>query len=180
MAVTDGAGNYLHQVPAGRYLVAFFVPVGGATSPESCGGNDSQIDLSIQPEWYRNVPVRFSDPSDPHSEPVIPSMSDVTIVDVRAADVDGIDACLGTETDAGADAPCPDPPEAVAAAQPDAAPTTTSTAPSTPRSSAATPKQLAFTGTNLSGVWLGLGLVLGGAVMAAVAARRPRRRRAPA
>ncbi len=173
MAMTDGAGDYVHELPAGHYLLAFFLPAGGARSVKDCGGDDGELDMSVQPEWYRNVPVQLKDPGDPGSDVEFPSLSDVSLVDVTAVDAAGIDACLGPGPDAGEDAPCP-----VAASEAAAppAPATTVPPPSTGSGShGSTPARLAFTGTNLSGVWLGLVLIGAGAAMAIVAARRPRR-----
>ncbi len=126
MALTDANGEYTHVVPEGEFIIAFFLPTGGATSPKECGG--AGIDKSYQPEWFRNVAVQFK-PAPDDDEPIFPNLSDITTVVVAGGNVTGIDACLGAGPGAGKDAPCA--PKAESGAGADATTTTTTPAATT-------------------------------------------------
>lgn len=187
-ALTGPDGRYRSDVPEGEFVVAFFRPVGGAATPSDCNGE--RIDRSLQPEWYRNVAVQFLPPPD-ENQPVMPDLNQLTRVVVGAADVSGIDACLGTGPGPGRDTPClslaSTPLQAPTTTAPpnDAGSITSSTLPATWRPTgspvprpAATPAPavtaLPRTGGDLTALPVGLVLVGLGLVM--VAFTRSRRR----
>ncbi len=133
-AVTGADGAYQLDVPAGVYLVAFYMPqvVPG-------GGCDTEPDFSrAQPEWYRNLPVVFDDDGDVQ----FPDPDEVTLLTVTDETISGIDACMGPGPGAGADAPCPSP---VVASPP------TSAAPATATPAAAAGPANASAGTAATG-----------------------------
>jgi len=99
-AITSSDGTWTVDSIAGRHAVAFFVTAPAASAPEDC--EEADVAASYQPEWYRNVPVLF----DPDGEVMFPDLDRLSLVDVTDGDVAGIDACLGTSVDGGADAPC--------------------------------------------------------------------------
>ena len=171
IAQTDQDGRYAADVLPGRYLIAFFVPqdAGGDTG---CDGE--QIDLSYQPEWYRNVPVEFSEDDDSDSDVVMPDPDEVTLVDLEDQPVTGIDACLGAGPGAGLDAPCTAAePDALGDAVPRAGdPVAAPVGPdAAAAAAAAAPRSLAFTGTDLTIGLLSLALLVAG-IGFLVAARR--------
>jgi hypothetical protein len=183
MALTASDGTYVSNVADGEYLMAFFVPAVAVSTADDCG--EDGVSDEVQPEWYRNVPVRFED-DDPDGDVVIPDLDDVSLVQVAGADVAGVDACLGTDPDAGLDAPCapvvatPAGPVATPAAPPSALPSSGSSgAPDLDARAgdlAALPARLAFTGASVA--WLATAGLLTALVGVGLAATGRRRRRA--
>jgi hypothetical protein len=169
IAQTDQDGRYSADMLPGEYLVAFFVPEDRA-SEDGCDGE--QIDLSYQPEWYRNVPVEFSDDDDADSDVVLPDVDEVTFVEVESAPVTGIDACLGAGPGAGSDAPCAEDPAALGDAEP--RPSASAAPPADPAAAAAaaTPRSLAFTGADLAIATLSLVLLAAGVAFVIAGRRR--------
>lgn len=170
IAQTDQDGRYRAEVLPGTYLIAFFVPqdTGGE---DGCDGE--QLDLSYQPEWYRNVPVEFGD-DDSDGDVVMPDPDEVTLVELEHEPVTGIDACLGKGPGAGLDAPCTaTEPDALGGFVPRAGdPVAAPTGPDTrAAAAAAAPRSLAFTGTDLTIGLLSLVLLVAG-IGFLVAARR--------
>jgi hypothetical protein len=188
MTLTDATGRFRSDVVDGEFLMAFFAPNGVVTDPDHCG--ESGIATTLQPEWYRNVPIRFEEPDDPDSddaEVIFPDLADITPVVVDGADVAGIDVCLGASADGGGDAPC-GPGQAGPEATPGVA------VPSAPDGSSGAdgsspavddqalgsrqgagsggPSRLAFTGGVVGGVWLGAALLALGLSLADAARRR--------
>jgi hypothetical protein len=170
VAQTDEAGRYTAEVLPGRYLVAFFVPRDGGGKGR-CDGE--QIDLSYQPEWYRNVAVEFSDADDSDSDVVMPDPDEVTLVDLADEPVSGIDACLGAGPGAGLDAPCAEAePDALGGVVPRAGdPGTPSGSEAAQAAAVSAPRSLAFTGMDLTIGLLSVALLAAG-VGFLVAARR--------
>ncbi|MFN7151120.1 MAG: hypothetical protein ACK4V6_16785, partial [Microthrixaceae bacterium] len=171
IAQTDQDGRYSADVLPGRYLIAFFVPQGSG-GKGGCDGE--QLDLSYQPEWYRNVPVEFSDDDDSDSDVVMPDPDEVTLVEFEDEPVTGIDACLGEGPGAGLDAPCTvSVPDALGGAVPRAGdPVAAPAGPDTrAAAAAAAARSLAFTGMDLTIGLLSLALLVAG-IGFLVAARR--------
>jgi hypothetical protein len=185
-AVTGLDGAYEVRASSGRRLLAFFVPSAGASEPSDC--DTDEVAPVPQAEWYRNVPVRFSDSGDP----MFPDPDELQVVDTTDADVAGIDACMGEDPDGGADAPCPVAPSMTT--PPSSAPTAGEGGPpDTPSGGGPTDQVgdlgasrgtsgangLAFTGASArTGLVAGIGAVLALVGAALVAIRRRDRRSA--
>lgn len=170
IAQTDEDGRYSTDMLPGEYLVAFFVPENRA-GEDGCDGE--QIDLAYQPEWYRNVPVEFSDEDDSDSDVVMPDIDEVTFVEVTDTPVTGIDACLGAGPGAGSDAPCLDEdPAALGDEVPRPPASTAPVADPSAAAAAATPRSLAFTGADMAIGTLSLALLAAGVAFIIAGRRR--------
>ncbi|UDY37929.1 choice-of-anchor Q domain-containing protein [Dermatobacter hominis] len=179
--ITAADGTYEMDAAQGvTYLVAFYVPLPVSGGHDHC---DAEPDFDVaQPEWYRNQPVSF----DIHGEVVFPDPSVVTLLDVDATDIAGVDACLGTDADAGADAPCPPVAAPSATGLPVAAPAAAGGGDDVASAGASSGSgasgggsgpgaSLALTGTEVHGLWLtGLLLVVCGAMVTATSRRELR------